>query len=85
MDAAGGALTSLPGVDDPSITFHPLGGMTMGRATDTYGRVEGYAHLYVVDSALIPGSTPAGNPFWTVSAIAERAMDTIVREDLAGE
>lgn len=85
VDAAGGALTSLPGVDDPSITFHPLGGMTMGRATDTYGRVDGYAHLYVVDSALIPGSTPAGNPFWTVSAIAERAMDTIVREDLAGE
>jgi len=85
IDAAGGALGSLPGVDDPSITFHPLGGMTMGRACDTYGRVEGHAGLYVVDSALIPGSTPAGNPFWTVSALAERAMDTIVREDLAGE
>jgi len=78
-----GEHVSLPGLDDPSITFHPLGGVTMGRATDTFGRVMGQPHLYVVDSSLIPGSTPAGNPFWTICAIAERCMDTIIAEDLS--
>ncbi|MBX3272210.1 MAG: GMC family oxidoreductase [Sandaracinaceae bacterium] len=83
MDASEGAIVTLPGLNDPSITFHPLGGAVMGRVTDTYGRVNGLAHLYVVDSALIPGSTPASNPFWTIAAIAERCMDTIVAEDFA--
>ncbi|MCA9610595.1 MAG: GMC family oxidoreductase [Myxococcales bacterium] len=83
IDASEGAFSTLPGLDDPSITFHPLGGVTMGRATDTFGRVMGYSHLYVVDSALIPGSTPASNPFWTIAAIAERCMDTIITEDLS--
>lgn len=81
IDASGGERGSLPGLDE-SITFHPLGGATMGRVTDTYGRVLGHPGLYVVDSALIPGSTPAGNPFWTIAALAERCMDTIVAEDL---
>jgi len=78
-----GALVTLPGLDDPSITFHPLGGATLGTACDLYGRVEGHPHLYVVDSSLIPGSTPASNPFWTISAIAERCMDTIIEEDFS--
>ncbi|MBN4049507.1 GMC family oxidoreductase [bacterium AH-315-N03] len=83
IDAGGGAQVALPGLDDPSITFHPLGGVAMGRATDTFGRVMGMPHLYVVDGSLIPGSTPAGNPFWTICAIAERCMDTIIAEDLS--
>ena len=82
IDAAGGDVVTLPGINDPSITFHPLGGMTMGRACDTFGRVIGQPHLYVVDGSLIPGSTPAGNPFWTIASVAERCLDTIVREDL---
>ncbi len=86
IDAAGGMRGHLPGLDD-SITFHPLGGATMGNTggnsvCDTYGRVTGHPGLYVVDSALIPGSVPAGNPFWTIAAIAERCMDKIVAEDL---
>lgn len=81
-DGSQGDIVTLPGLDDPSITFHPLGGATLGTACDLYGRVQGYSHLYVVDSALIPGSTPGGNPFWTISAIAERCMDKIVEEDL---
>ncbi len=82
-DATEGQVMNLPGLaEDPSITFHPLGGATLGTACDLHGRVQGYEHLYVVDSALIPGSTPGGNPFWTISAIAERCMDTIVAEDL---
>ncbi len=80
-DASGSQRGSIPGLDE-SITFHPLGGATMGVVTDTYGRVSGHPGLYVVDSALIPGSTPAGNPFWTIAAIAERCMDKIVAEDL---
>jgi cholesterol oxidase len=79
--AAGGEIGSIAGLDE-SITFHPLGGATMGVVTDTYGRVMGHPGLYVVDSALIPGATPAGNPFWTIAALAERCLETIVAEDL---
>ena len=79
--AGGGEIGSLPGLGD-SITFHPLGGATMGLVTDTYGRVMGHPGLYVVDSALVPGATPAGNPFWTIAALAERCLETIVAEDL---
>jgi cholesterol oxidase len=81
VDAAGGQRGSLPGLNE-SITFHPLGGATIGRVCDAYGRVMGHPGLYVVDSALIPGATPAGNPFWTVAALAERCMDAIVAQDL---
>lgn len=81
IDATGTERGSIPGLDE-SITFHPLGGATMGVVTDTYGRIDGHPGLYVVDSALIPGSTPAGNPFWTVAALAERCMDAIIAEDL---
>lgn len=84
IDAAGGARVTLPGLDE-SITFHPLGGATMGRVCDSYGRVMGCPNLYVVDSSLIPGSTPAGNPCWTIAALAERAIETIIREDMLGE
>ncbi|MEO1134965.1 MAG: GMC oxidoreductase [Cyanobacteria bacterium J06639_1] len=39
------------------ITGHQLGGAAMGKVCDTLGRVKGYSHLYVVDGALIPGSS----------------------------
>lgn len=80
--ANGGVQAPLPGQTRRS-TFHPLGGVVMGRAADTFGRVNGYPGLYVVDGALIGGSTPTANPAWTIAAIAERCLDTIVREDLA--
>ncbi|MFK7989405.1 MAG: GMC oxidoreductase [Sandaracinaceae bacterium] len=83
VDATEGEVGTIPGLGDPNITFHPLGGVTLGMATDSFGRVRGQENLYVVDSSLIPGSTPAGNPFWTIAAIAERCMDTIIREDFA--
>jgi cholesterol oxidase len=84
IDAAGGARVTLAGLDE-SITFHPLGGATMGRVCDSYGRVMGCPNLYVVDSSLIPGSTPAGNPCWTIAALAERAIETILSEDMLAE
>ena len=63
-------------------TWHPLGGVPMGTACDLEGRVRGHQGLYVLDGALIPGTTAACNPSMTIAAVAERALDRIVREDV---
>lgn len=63
-------------------TYHPLGGAAMGSVCDTFGRVRNAPGLYVVDSALIPGAVGCANPSWTIAAVAERALATIVRQDL---
>nr|WP_239028443.1 GMC oxidoreductase [Pseudonocardia acidicola] len=65
---------------DP-VTWHPLGGATLGTACDLYGRVHGYRGLYVTDGAMIPGSTGACNPSWTIAALAERCLDDIIARD----
>ncbi len=82
--AAGGRVQSAIGVD-PGSTFHPLGGCVLGRATDLFGRANGYRGLYVLDGSLVPGSTPGANPALTIAAIAERCVDTILREDFGVE
>jgi cholesterol oxidase len=71
---AGTASSFAPG---KGYTYHPLGGASMGRACDSYGRVFGYRDLFVVDGALIPGLSPTANPALTIGAIAERCMDRI--------
>jgi cholesterol oxidase len=76
----GGEETTLFDLGAP-ITFHPLGGCVLGEATDLFGRLRNHPGLYVVDGSLIPGVTPCANPFWTVSANAERCIETILRED----
>lgn len=81
-EANGGTSGPIPGQSRKS-TFHPLGGVVMEHGADTFGRVSGYPGLYVVDGALVPGCTPTANPAWTIAALAERALDTIVREDFA--
>ncbi|WP_282703630.1 GMC oxidoreductase [Streptomyces sp. CC219B] len=63
-------------------TYHPLGGCVLGKATDTYGRVKGYARLYVTDGSLVPGSIGV-NPFVTITALAERTMARVLAEDTA--
>ncbi|MCM6772671.1 GMC oxidoreductase [Nocardia sp. CDC159] len=60
-------------------TAHPLGGAVLGRATDNYGRVVGHPGLYVVDGAAVPGSTGTVNPSLTITALAERNIETIIR------
>jgi cholesterol oxidase len=35
-----------------------------------------------MDGSLIPGSTAACNPSMTIAALAERSMDTIIRDDV---
>lgn len=63
------------------LTYHPLGGVVLGKATDNYGRLHGYPGLYVVDGALIPGNTSV-NPLVTITALAERNLDRIVADEL---
>ncbi|WP_067648209.1 GMC oxidoreductase [Nocardia harenae] len=60
-------------------TAHPLGGAVLGKATDGYGRVHGHPGLYVVDGAVIPGSTGTVNPSLTITALAERNIEEIIR------
>ncbi|WP_436698642.1 GMC oxidoreductase [Nocardioides sp. BYT-33-1] len=63
------------------LTYHPLGGAVLDRATDNHGRLHGYDGLYVIDGALIPGNTTV-NPFVTITALAERNIDHIVAHDI---
>ncbi|WP_066951256.1 GMC oxidoreductase [Microtetraspora fusca] len=63
------------------LTYHPLGGAVLGKATDNYGRLVGYPGLYVIDGALIPGNTSV-NPFVTITALAERNIEKIIATDL---
>ena len=58
---------------DYQMTVHPLGGAAMGKVCDTYGRVNGYKGLYVVDSALIPAGTPS-DPLLLRRVLAVRRM-----------
>ncbi|MEU9734332.1 GMC oxidoreductase [Streptomyces sp. NPDC048002] len=63
-------------------TWHPLGGASMGTVCDLEGRVLGQRGLYVLDGALIPGTTGACNPSMTIAAVAERALDALTTEDV---
>ncbi len=63
-------------------TWHPLGGASMGPVCDLDGRVHGQRGLYVLDGALMPGNTAACNPSMTIAAIAERALDNLVTQDV---
>ncbi|MQY22575.1 GMC oxidoreductase [Nocardia macrotermitis] len=63
-------------------TWHPLGGAPMGTVCDLDGRVHGQRGLYVLDGALIPGNCAACNPSMTIAAVAERALDNLVRHDV---
>ncbi|WP_280218874.1 GMC oxidoreductase [Nocardia neocaledoniensis] len=63
-------------------TWHPLGGANMGTVCDLEGRVLGQRGLYVLDGALMPGNTAACNPSMTIAALAERALENLVRTDV---
>lgn len=84
LDAAGGVAGTFPFREHvfSGFTAHPLGGAVLGEATDNYGRVKGYEGLYVMDGAMVPGSTGAVNPSLTISALAERNIEQIIQNDL---
>ncbi len=63
-----------------TLTYHPLGGAVLDKATDNYGRLKGYAGLYAIDGSLIPGNTTV-NPLVTITALAERNIERIVATD----
>lgn len=78
-----------PGLAKTVMTVHPLGGCVMGDepregVVDHLGRVfyadesprpkaTTYETLYVLDGSIVPTSLGC-NPFWTITALAERAM-----------
>jgi len=67
----------------PNVSAHPLGGATVGRVCDPFGRVLNNPGLYVVDGAFVPGGSTGGvNPSWTIAALAERSMETIISKDI---
>jgi len=43
--------------------------------------VNGHPRLYVIDGALIPGSSTCVNPALTIAALAERCLEVIVAHD----
>lgn len=78
---AGGGLMIDTNLTENS-TWHALGGVPMGSATDLFGRIIGHRGLYVLDGARIPGSTGACNPSMTIAALAEHSMARIVPQDV---
>jgi cholesterol oxidase len=62
-------------------TYHPLGGCVLGDATDNFGRLNAHQKLYVIDGSLLPRSAGGVNPALTITAIAERNIERIIRED----
>lgn len=78
LDQSNGSLTLS---FNPAVSAHPLGGAVLGKACDFDGRVKRYPGLYVVDGALIEGSTGLANPSFTIAALAERCMDHILWRD----
>ncbi len=62
------------------VCYHPLGGAVIGKATDSYGKLNGHNNLYVIDGSLIPG-TIGVNPFLTITAIAEYCIENIIKKD----
>ncbi len=81
MIVAGGLAGPAPILPPTGGTAHPLGGCPIGRATDAYGRVKGYRNLYAVDGSLVPGNAGGANPSLLIAALAERAMENIIRYD----
>lgn len=78
LDRSNGSLTLS---FNPAVSAHPLGGAVLGKACDFDGRVKRYPGLYVLDGALIEGSTGLANPSFTIAALAERCMDHILGRD----
>lgn len=66
------------------ITVHAVGGMNLGRATSHLGEVRDgagsvHAGLVVVDGAIVPAALGV-NPFATITALAERAVEGVAAQ-----
>ncbi len=76
--ALGGQPFILPIAQSQGATFHPLGGVPVGLATDAHCGLRGYRGLYAIDGSLVPGASAVANPALIIAALAERCMDHIV-------
>ncbi|MBX3159872.1 MAG: GMC family oxidoreductase [Deltaproteobacteria bacterium] len=78
--ALGGQVAQTPWeLDGTAFTVHPTGGCAMGdvvRASDL--QVHDNPGLYVIDGSVLPAN-PMRNPSHTIAAVAERALDAILR------
>jgi cholesterol oxidase len=80
--AVAGTLNRLNAANPGTRTYHlnaggtplSLGGAVLGAVTDSFGQVQGYPNLFVIDSSLIPGTTGAVPPSLTVTALADRCV-----------
>lgn len=62
-------------------TYHPLGGAVLNQSSDSYGRLKGYKKLYAIDGSMLPGNCAMVNPTLTITALAERCMEDILKND----
>jgi len=62
-------------------TYHPLGGAVLNQTSDSYGRLNGYKNLYAIDGSMLPGTCAMVNPTLTITALAERCMENIMKND----
>jgi cholesterol oxidase len=67
----------------PASTSHPLGGAVLGLATRGDGSLYGYQNLYVIDSALLPGTMATAPPALTVTALADRCVSQAMERIIA--
>jgi cholesterol oxidase len=81
LATAGGGITVQ--ATTSALTSHSLGGAPLGVATGNDGQVAGLPGLFVIDSALIPGSTAAVPPALTVTALADRTVSAAIPRLLA--
>jgi cholesterol oxidase len=83
LNQASGTSNSQP--LDFSTSVHPLGGATVGTVCNSRMKVKGYANLFVIDGAFIPGSTACANPSLTIAALAELCMDKFLNRSGNGK
>jgi cholesterol oxidase len=62
-------------------TYHPLGGAVLNKSSDSFGRLKGYKNLYAIDGSMLPGTCAMVNPTLTISALAERNIEHIIKND----
>ena len=83
MNKITGPLAVIADSNSTPTTWHPMGGASMGSVCDLSGRVLGHRGLYVLDGALLPGNSAACNPSMTIAAVAERALEDIIANDVS--
>lgn len=62
-------------------TYHPLGGAVLNQSSDSFGRLKGYKNLYAIDGSMLPGTCAMVNPTLTITALAERCLEDILKKD----